>query len=73
MVFENGVKNKQAAAYNGTRTVIKNGSLAKKYMCTRFFILPQPLYINPKLFIELTDRNLPWMGYKVKKKRLMVF
>ena len=28
---------------------------------------------NPKLFIELTDRNLPWTGYRVIKKRLMVF
>jgi hypothetical protein len=25
MVFENGVKNIQAAAYNGARTVIKQG------------------------------------------------
>ena len=38
MAFENGVKNIQAAAYNGARTVFKNGA-ARKFFGPSYFVM----------------------------------
>ena len=50
MVFENGVKNIQAAAYNGARTVVRNLITNQKKLKIFFFVKTQnnDLFISPK-------------------------
>ena len=52
MVFENGVKNIQAAAYNGARTVVENGLRG-------WFLIPSN-YLD---FLDQIFDYYNWSGY----------
>jgi hypothetical protein len=57
MVFENGVKNIQAAAYNGARTVFQGFKYAQRYvrnwfqLLQCFFQFPKNLYLVVLMFV----------------------
>ena len=46
MVFGNGVKNTQAAAYNGVRTVVKNGQIISYQLDNNHSILEAILFFD---------------------------
>ena len=59
MVFGNGVKNIQAAAYNGARTVVLNFTIGFTLLCTKLSMC----YMCALLLYILTD--ILTAGYRI--------